>query len=247
MTNEIRNFPTAKLDERNPFQWNLTTIKENTIAYKLYYYLLTKSAIDWGQSKNGYNPVYFLTNSKKYWTKKEAAAELGCDPRSITNNLKRLEEVGLIKLVDGGKRYVFLKPSYWTPLHWNILKFFMALGDNANWVIMIRFYSVLAYAFENNVDSFTTTDIVKTLGISNNSHVFLRMCLTWWESLGLITYRIRTIRDRIFGEYPLYTIMRIETRSNNTIDDMLACGGPITESWQQCMTDTDKKLQTRES
>lgn len=240
MNAEVRNVPAANLEDKDSRQWALSNIKESTVAYKLYYYMLTKSAVDWNPDKNGgYHPYYYLTDNKKYWTKKEAAAELECDPRSITNNINRLINNGLIEYDKERKRYRFVSLSYWTPLHWDILKSFMMLGKNANWVIMIRFYSVLAYAFERNIKSFTTTDIIKTLGIGNNNSPFLRMCLQWWQQLGMISVSSKIIRSINFGDYSLYTIDRIETRPNSKVSEMLLSDGPLTESWL--------KLQTRET
>ncbi len=237
MNSEMRNVPAAELNTKDPMQWHLSNVKENTIAYKLYYYMLTKSAVNWNPDKNGnYHPYYFLTDNKKYWTKKEAAAELNCDPRSITNNINKLKESGLITYDEKKKGFVFATLTYWTPLHWDILKFFMALGKEANWVTMIRFYSVLAYAFERDVNTFTITDIIKTLGISNNAGAFLRMCLTWWQKLGMIEISSKIIHNITLGDYPLYTLNRIETRPNSEVSKMLLSDGPVTESWQKLQT-----------
>lgn len=237
MNNEMRNVPTADLESKDPMQWHLSNVKENTIAYKLYYYMLTKSAINWNPDKNGeYRPHYFLTDSKKYWTKKEAAAELGCDPRSITNNINKLIDSGLITYNEKRKAYIFTTLTYWAPLHWDILKFFMALGKEANWVTMIRFYSVLAYAFERDITTFTITDIMKTLGISNNSGAFLRMYLVWWQKLGMIDLSSKIIYSPSLGDYPIYKLDRIETKPNSKISEMLLSYGPVTESWQKLQT-----------
>ena len=80
-------------------EWPLYTIPRNRIAYKLYYYMLSKSAQD---HQTG---CAFI--SDRYWTKKEAAEVIGCTPRSITNNLETLKETGLLQRDDIRKAYIF--------------------------------------------------------------------------------------------------------------------------------------------
>lgn len=221
---EIRNIPSANLSDKDKTQWNLYGVRASKNGYYLYYYLLTLSAMDWSTK------TYYI--SDKYWTKKEAATQIGCDPRTITNNLKLLCNKGLLKRDDARKAYQFSKLEYWVPIHWDILKLFMKLGDEINWITMLRTYSVLGYAYQHNCQSFTVTDIISTLGVRPSSADFIRLILDWFLVRGLINFEREVISDPRYGNYYRYKLYSVELNSSQRIQELLTIeAGPMSKDW----------------
>lgn len=236
---EMRNVPAA--DIGNAISWPLSTRrgKDNTTAYKLYFYLLSRSAINWGNRSLGEKPYYYITDNHHYWKRSEAAKSLGCTPRTITNNLNRLMEEGLITQVTGGFRFDELQ--CWAPVHWDIMKCFMNLGDFANWEMMIRFYSVLIYAASHGVVEFTLSDIVKTFGLRGirEERNFLKMCLHWWQHLGLLSFSTEKRQHPQLGEYTVYIIRRIENKPTSLAEEFANSEEdtqPITNCWTEMIS-----------
>lgn len=157
-----------------------------------------------------------------------------CDPRTIRNNLDVLVKNNLISRSDERKAYIFAPLEYWIPLHWDIIKFFMRLEQDVNWVLMLRIYSVLAYAYANNCNQFTVTDIIKCLGIRDSSRGFILLTLDWLQSLDLLTYSTKRISDLRYGTYYRFTINSIETKSSDKIEQWLCTNdGPLSEEWRK--------------
>lgn len=230
---EQRKVPAADLTQRDASQWPLSKIRQNTIMYKLYYYMLSLSAVEWNPPF-GQQPYYYLTNSAKYFNKTTAARVLNCDPRTISNNLNKLQEVNLIHFDSGRNSYIFSDLKYWVPMHWDIMKLFMSLGEDANWSLMIRLYALLLYAVDKKVYNFTITDLRVTLGIKNDSGAFLRLCLSWMKSLKLLDLSENQVNHPQFGTYILYNIKSIEKETNQTIKQLLTKDtSPLTEEWKQ--------------
>lgn len=234
----MRNVPAA--DFKGLVKWPLVTKrgKDNTTAYKLYFYLLSRSAVCWGRKEFGEQTYYYISDNQKYWRRSEAAKDIGCIPRTISNNLNRLMEEGLLTKVEGGFRFNSL--SCWAPVHWDIMKCFMNLGDFVNWEMMIRFYSVLLYADARGVNQFTFSDITKTFGLrgTTEDHTFLKMCLHWWSYLGLITFTSQQKHHEQFGNYTLYTIQRIENRPTRLTESLASekeGDQPISNCWAEML------------
>ena len=100
-------------------EWPLYTIPKNRIAYKLYYYLLSISAFD----QTGRHAYV----SDRFWTKTKAAEEIGCTPRSITNNINTLVSLGVLERDDVRKAYVLPTPHQAAQINYNTIKTFLSL------------------------------------------------------------------------------------------------------------------------
>lgn len=224
----VRNIPSASLRDKDSRQWALNGIRASKNCYHLYFYLLSKSAVDW---KHEDKPYYYICDS--YWKKKDAAEDIGCDPRTITNNLKTLCENNLLIRLDTKKAYRFSPLDYWAPLHWDIIALFMKLGDDVNWITMLRLYVILGYAQIHHCDSFTINDLITTLGIRNSSGAFLRMTLDWFQAQGFIKFTKKEIQDIRYGTYYRYTLTDIEFGSTPAIKELLKIeNGPISNEWR---------------
>lgn len=220
-TYDLRNVPSSDIQDKNgKEQWPLYKLKNNTNAYKLYYYLLSISAIDNNTHR------YYVTKSRRF-KQQEAADVIGCSARTIANNLNKLKEYNLIS---EDNSYVYITPiPYLVSLDYKLLNLFISLGDNANWAKMIRIYSVLAYAWDLDVREFTRADIIHTLGLDDHDGPFIRMCLDWWRALDLIDYDVETKHSNLFGNYDYYVMRRLEkfNRKLNNTD------GELTKKWTE--------------
>ena len=116
-------------------EWPLYSIPKNRIAYQLYYYLLSLSA------KDHYTNRAYI--SDKYWVKKKAAEDIQCSPRSITNNLTTLENVGLIQRDETRKAYVFPEHTYEALISHNTIKLFLSLEGQIDSVEALRIFSII--------------------------------------------------------------------------------------------------------
>lgn len=225
---KTRNVPSASLMDRDSKQWHLNGIRASKNCYHLYFYLLSKSAVDWHTEAK---PYYYITD--RYWKKSEAAAVIHCDPRTITNNLKMLCERGLLIRDDEGKAYRFTDLNYWVPIHWDIIALFMKLGDDMNWVTMLRLYAILGYAERHYCCSFTVNDLIATLGIRESSGPFLRTAIDWFAAQGLIEITKELKYDKRYGTYYRYTLKSIELGTTQTVQELLEVqDGPITSEWR---------------
>lgn len=227
-TYKVRNVPSASLMDRDSRQWYLKDVRTSKNCYHLYFYMLSKSAINW---KDESKPYYYLTD--RYWKKNEAAKAIGCDPRTVTNNLKKLCEKGLLIRHEIDKAYRFAPLDYWAPLHWDIISLFMKLGEDVNWATMLRLYAVLGYAQIHECSSFTINDLIATLGIRSSSGTFLRMTLDWFQAQGLIKFSRDEIHDIRYGTYYRYNLEEVEMGSTPAIRNLLKIeNGPITTEWR---------------
>ena len=232
---EMRNLPAANLKDGSESIWPLSSKrgKDNSNAYKLYFYLLSRSAVSWGRKDLGEKTYYYITDNQKYWKKSEAAKTLGCTARTISNNLARLVEEGLLIKTTTG--YQFADLRCWVPVHWDIMKCFMGLGESVNWETMIRFYAILLYAKTQGVEEFTLTDIYKTLHVNGNEEnlFFFKMCLQWWSQLGLISYETKQVSLGQLGKYTLYILLSIRNTPTKAAIELVEDleGGPTTEMW----------------
>lgn len=205
----------SRSDTHNP--WPLSTIPRNRIAYKLYYYLLAMSA---------YDPTTKLAYiSDRKWKKKEAAEKLKCDPRTITNNLKALEEKGLIRR-DARKAYVFDCPPFNASVPKQIISLLLNLDGTIDSVLAIRVLSVIQYAVQHKLEKFTITDIKWALRNYDVSGEFIRLCLGWWQSIGLLELESKTEYSGQYGYYTLYTIHQFNWNIATPAD------GPLTEDFK---------------
>ena len=220
-----RNIPSASLMDRDSKQWHLNGIRASKNCYHLYFYLLSKSAVDWHSE---FQPYYYITDH--FWKKSEAAEAIHCDPRTVTNNLRILCERGLLIRDDIGKAY---RLDYWVPMHWDIITLFMKLGDDMNWVTMLRLYAVLGYAKLQYCCSFTINDLIATLGIRESSGAFLRTAIDWFAAQGLIKIERELKHDKRYGNYYRYTLLSIELGTTQTVQELLTVqNGPITDEWR---------------
>ena len=201
----------ARNDTRNP--WPLSTIPRNRIAYKLYYYLLAKSAYDHKEEH-----AYI---SDRFWKKKDAAEDIGCDPRSITNNLKTLEDKGLIYR-DQRKAYVFTCPLFNASVPKQIIGTILALDGQLDAVLAIRVLSILQLAAQHNLEKFTITDIKWALRNYDVSGEFIRLCLGWWQSINLLELQTETKYTKQYGYYTTYTIKQFNWDLPTTTDGPLS-------------------------
>ena len=223
-----RNIPSASLMDRDSKQWHLNGIRASKNCYHLYFYLLSKSAVDWHSE---FQPYYYITDH--FWKKSEAAEAIHCDPRTVTNNLRILCERGLLIRDDIGKAYRFAHLDYWVPMHWDIITLFMKLGDDMNWVTMLRLYAVLGYAKLQYCCSFTINDLIATLGIRESSGAFLRTAIDWFAAQGLIKFERELKHDKRYGNYYRYTLLSIELGTTQTVQELLTVqNGPITDEWR---------------
>ena len=223
-----RNIPSASLMDRDSKQWHLNGIRASKNCYHLYFYLLSKSAVDWHSE---FQPYYYITDH--FWKKSEAAEAIHCDPRTVTNNLRILCERGLLIRDDIGKAYRFAHLDYWVPMHWDIITLFMKLGDDMNWVTMLRLYAVLGYAKLQYCCSFTINDLIATLGIRESSGAFLRTAIDWIAAQGLIKIERELKHDKRYGNYYRYTLLSIELGTTQTVQELLTVqNGPITDEWR---------------
>ena len=223
-----RNIPSASLMDRDSKQWHLNGIRASKNCYHLYFYLLSKSAVDWHSE---FQPYYYITDH--FWKKSEAAEAIHCDPRTVTNNLRILCERGLLIRDDIGKAYRFAHLDYWVPMHWDIITLFMKLGDDMNWVTMLRLYAVLGYAKLQYCCSFTINDLIATLGIRESSGAFLRTEIDWFAAQGLIKIERELKHDKRYGNYYRYTLLSIELGTTQTVQELLTVqNGPITDEWR---------------
>ena len=224
----IRNVPSASVADRDSRQWNLSDIRASKNCYHLYFYLLSKSAIDWRSESK---PYYYI--SDRYWKKTEAAQAIGCDPRTVSNNLKTLCDKGLIFRIEDMDAYRFAPLAYWVPLHWDIISLFMKLGDDVNWITMLRLYAVLGYALQHDCRKFTITDLIETLGIRNSSSTFLRIILEWFQTMGLVKFSREEIHDIRYGTYYRYTLTDVELNSTPVVRDLLKDDtSSLTNEWR---------------
>lgn len=245
---DMRNVPAVnyKTPEANKF-WPISTRqgRSNSNAYKLYYYLLTKSAIHWAQKDcPGENRTYyFVSKGRKYWTKREAAEALGVTEKTITNNLAALVKEGL--LIEYVTSYEFSELSYWISLHWHIMKSFMALEGVTDWELMIRMYSMLLYAWSRDVKTFTASEILWAAGVGsgnpNYSAAFVDMCVTWWQRLGLIDCVVHTRKNKFHEEYDLYELRRIENTPTPAVEKFCRCSeGIVRKEWSSLLGDVSQ-------
>lgn len=161
-------------------QWPLFAIPKNKLAYKLYYYMLSKSAYDHRQKHA------FI--SDRMWVKKEAAQALHCDPRSISNNLKTLLEKKILERDDLRKAYIFTRQSYEAPINYELVSSILDLDGLLDSVEALRVLSVITYAYNHQITAFCATDIKYALGKPEFNADFIRILLVWWRSLGIIDY-----------------------------------------------------------
>lgn len=228
---DLRKTPAADLTKADSKQWPFKNNKPSN-TYKLYFYMLSRSVVEW-HPINGGAPYYYLQDSRKYFTRTDAAKEIGCTTRTINTCLDKLIEMGLMRYDKKWQSFIFDELEYWTPIDWKILKLFMILGADASWDIMIRFYSVLLYAQARGVTSFTMTNIIQTLGIRNDNAPFLKMCLDWWQAIGLIDYRCQKVCHPCFGEYFIYTVQRLEYQATKAVDNYMLSehSAPALQAW----------------
>lgn len=230
-----RNVPAVDIRQGTSVTWPLENRrgKDNTNAYKLYYYLLSKSAIQWSHSPLQ-KTTYYVSKNRNYWSKREASMVLGVSERTITNNLHRLIQENLI--YEEEKRYVFRELTCWVPLHWDIMRVFMGLEGVLNWEFMIRMYSILIYAWLNGVKNFTAADIFMALNIGKGnpmrSPMIVSLCLSWWENLGLINYTFEEKINLSNVKYNSYYLKSIENSPTMLVRDLLSKdAGEISQSW----------------
>ena len=201
-------------------QWPLYSIPKNRFVYKLYFYLLSLSAFDHSQLH-----AYI---SDRFWQKKTAAEAIGCTPRTVTNNLATLERVGLLYRDDIHKAYVFNSPLYQANIPHQIIKLVLSLDGQLDAIEALRIFSIIQYAHTRNVNSFCVTDIKMALGNPNANGDFIRLCLGWWESIGLIQYTTTSVGNG-YCVYTKYTIKKIFFEPSN-IDEN---DGPLTPDFQE--------------
>lgn len=87
--------PAADLTKADSKQWPFKNNKPSN-TYKLYFHMLSRSAVGW-HPINGGALYYYLQDSRKYFTRTDAANEMGCTSRTINNCLEKLMSVDLIK------------------------------------------------------------------------------------------------------------------------------------------------------
>lgn len=98
-TYDLRNVPSSHIDDKDgKTKWPLYQLKNNTNAYKLYYYLLSKSAID-------HNTQSYYVSKGRGFKQQDAAETIGCSVRTISNNLAKLNEY---QLITEDNKYVYI-------------------------------------------------------------------------------------------------------------------------------------------
>ena len=199
-------------------QWPLYGIPKNRIAYKLYYHILSLSAID-----HLTNQAYL---SDKYWTKKAAAQVLGCDPRTINSNLTKLSELGILERDDTRKGYIVVTPKYFTHMDYEVIARMLSMDDTMDAISLIQIYSIIVFAVEHNCPQFTITDIKCALGKKDINGDFVRACIAWYQEVGLIRYTTAQINHG-YSTYTLYNISKVNL--SVTEDDF---EGPNTEQFK---------------
>lgn len=238
-TFDIRNIPSSKIIKSTKNEWESTywelpiDNRSSATANKLYFYMLSKSAINWNR-RNGKNiPQYFLTDSKTYWSRAEAAKALGCTTKTIQNNLGILLASKMI--IKTGKIFMFKPLNCFSPVSTELLCGFMKLEGAVDWVLLLRCYSVLLFAHNEGCNEFTITDLVQTLRIGHSNGKLLALFLNTWEGLGLLELERKKVHHIQFGDYILYSIKRIENTPTSKFKELLFDNGPATEKWK-CLT-----------
>lgn len=181
--------------------WPLSSIPRNRIAYKLYYFLLSESAQD-HLTKRAYV-------SDRYWKKKDAAKLFDCDPRSITNNLKTLQSKGIITRDESRRAYIFNEPPLSANIPKQVIKTLLDLDGTIDAVLAIRILSVVCFAAQHKMVKFTTTDIKWALRNYDINGDFIRLCLSWWESIKLLDLEVKPEYNEKYGHYNVYTVKQI--------------------------------------
>lgn len=202
-----RNVPVASINQKD--EWPQGTITERTSTknmWRLYYYMLSRSAVAWNDTM-GFRPTYFLSKQPRYWSQSKAAKDLGVTAKTLKSNLNRLIDNHLI--IPNDKGFTFTALKYYYPLHLDLIETFCSLDNSKDWELMIRFYSVLCYAFKGGFASFTLTDIIETLSIrkGQDSRAKLLLYLQWWRELELLDYVVeRKYCAQTQQSYSLYNI-----------------------------------------
>lgn len=199
--------------------WPLHDVPRSRIAYKLYYYLLSISGRD---HETGWAYI-----SDKYWKKCDAAKILDCDPRSITNNLKTLVQKGLLTRDENRKAYIFNDPNINASIPCQVLAMLLKLDGEIDAVTAIRILSIVQYAAQHRFPSFTITDIKWALRNNNISGDFIRLCLGWWQSIGLLKVTVTTEYSGEYGYYSLYTKFSFDWKIAEMAD------GPLSEEFKK--------------
>lgn len=201
-------------------QWPLYKIPKNRIAYQLYYYLISISAYD--------HVSHSAYVSDRYIVKKDIAEKLKCDPRSISNNFKTLEKSNIIRHDDKRHGWIFLDNMFYASISYDIIREILDLDGLLDAVEALRILSIIAYAFFHDIRKFSVTDIKYALGRPQANGEFIRICLSWWKSIGLIDYS-ESIVNRGYCNYILYTLNFVNTRQDLPhFED-----GPLSAEYQQ--------------
>lgn len=214
------NLENAKSGNNIGEQWPLHEIPRNRILYKLYYYLLSKS---------GFDHLYRHSYISDYaWTKKDASERIGCTPRTINNNLKTLIEKGIIERDDARKAYIFTHPIHSAYISYDILGAMLDLDGTIDSVMAIRILSVINYAYYHGVPKFCVNDIKSALGSPKFDGEFIRVCLAWWQSLGILEYTQKRVSHG-YCSYIVFEITKLDTES--PISQL--GGGLLTEEYEE--------------
>lgn len=206
-------------------QWAMSGLNKNRIAYKLYYYMLSLSAYD-HETHNAY-----LSDRK--WTKKKASEKIKCDPRSITNNLNSLMELGVIIRDNRRKAFIFPNPNYEAFINYNTLGVLLDLDGLIDSVEATRILSVISYAYYNNVRTFCGADIKYAIGRPNLNVEFIRILMSWWHSLGIIEYSEKIV-NKGFCNYTEYEITYLNTARAITLDENGRISTQYEQLFEQC-------------
>lgn len=212
-TYDIRDLPTTDyLDKQSSAKWTLSRIRQSSNGYKLYYWLMANSCWNCGERH------YYIYD--KEWKKIDVATSLGCTVKTITNNLKLLEQNNLIARAPNQEAYLIYYPlDAYCKLDKNIIKLFMSFGDKIDWGLMIRLYSLLLYGTHKSVNKFTASVLLNALGIDGSpaNRLFVHSCIGFWESIGLMRATRMYDKNKFGEEYVYYLVDRIDNSNDNII------------------------------
>lgn len=218
---DFRNIYSAVPDYNTVSKWPLSDVPRNRICYKLYYYLLGKSARDWNNQVSYGNPELKGHSyvSDRYWHKQEAAGALNCTPRTITNNLNTLVAKGVLHRDTIRKGYIFTNPDTAASIPFWAVSKILDLDKSLDSVRALQILSILVTACQHQIPAFTITDIKAAL--PGGEHVdsnFIKICIAGFTELKILEVETAIHHDLRYGTYTSYKVTDVSWDEFKTVD-----------------------------